>query len=224
MRLKRATARLYLDRMKKYLPSTGISLLEVGCGRGEFLLEARERGFVVNGLEIFERAVEIANERLNFPAVLRAWLEDSPFPDAAFDVIVFFDVIEHVRDPLGFLRVVHRKVKPGAKVFLCTPCLDSFVARLMGRHWMEYKVEHLFYFSYDAIKLALQRTGFRDVYLLSNRKVLSADYVYRHFMRHRNPLLSPIVKMVRKITPDGLANRPLELTDSNMFVVAEREA
>lgn len=224
MKLKRATARLYLDHIKKYFPCEGTNLLEVGCGRGEFLIEARDRGFQVKGLEVFAHAVEIANRRLNSQNVLQATLEESPFPDEAFDVIVFFDVIEHIRNPINFLKVVYRKLKPGSRIFFCTPSVDSLLARMMGRYWMEYKIEHLFYFSRAAIRLALQAGGFHRAAFLCNRKVLSIGYIDHHFNRYRVPLLSGIVSAARKIVPDGLANRPLKFVDSNMFIVAEKAA
>jgi SAM-dependent methyltransferase len=154
--------------------------------------------------------------------VLRATLEDSPFPESAFDVVVSFDVIEHVRNPIDFLKSVYCRLRPGGRVFLCTPSLDSPVARLMGRHWMEYKVEHLYYFSNPAMSLALRQAGFRLLALLPNRKVLSVDYIYHHFMRFRNPALSPLIRSLRSLIPGRLAHRPLRLVDSNMFAVAER--
>ncbi len=87
-------------------------------------------------------------------------IETANFKSESFDVITFFDVIEHVRDPETFLKNVHKLLKVSGKIFLVTPSLDSWSAHLLGRHWMEYKVEHLFYFGKKIFKVTIGTDGF----------------------------------------------------------------
>src|ERR1043165_6239339 len=72
--VKRATAPLQLDEIAAYLhkrgqTAGGLSLLEVGCGHGNMLLEARNRGYQVHGLEYSADAARVANRKLGADAV-----------------------------------------------------------------------------------------------------------------------------------------------------------
>ena len=96
-RLKRAMAALYLDVLSRQLGQTTGHLLEIGCGSGDFLLEAQMRGFVVSGVEISADANATANHRLGVKRVIVGSLDTVSLPEAAFDVVAFADVIEHVR-------------------------------------------------------------------------------------------------------------------------------
>jgi SAM-dependent methyltransferase len=220
--LKKGTASLYLDRMEEYMPKERKSLLEIGCGGGDFLVEAQARGFSVNGLEISRHAVEIANKKIGFRKVCQGYLEESSFPGEIFDTVVFFDVLEHVRDPINFLRICNQKLKAGGMIVFVTPSLDSFLARGMGRYWMEYKIEHLFYFTQDSIRAALNRNGFAEIAIRQNRKILSFDYLWQHFQRYPVPVLSFVFDFLRQCIPSSMANRPMKLADSDMFIIAEK--
>lgn len=223
--LKRATAKLYLHQLKTVISSSskGLSLLEIGCGMGDFLLEAQIKGFKVSGLEVTEHLVEFANHRLGANCVEKGYIEDSIYPQESFDVIAFFDVIEHVRNPLNFMKRVNWLLKKNGKIFIVTPSLDSWSAVLLGKHWMEYKVEHLSYFNKTAIKTLLEKTGFQYIKFLSNYKILSFDYIHRHFVRFPVKGLSPLMNFARKITPNMLANMPLKVIASGMALIAQKE-
>src|SRR5204862_6722418 len=151
-------------------------LLDVGCGRGELLLEAAARGFDVTGIDLSAHAVQTANERLGAPVAIDADLQSAAFPDGRFDVCMCSDVLEHVRDPIALLREIRRVLKPEGVLFLVTPAVDSSVARVMREAWFEIKPEHLFYFDKNTLQSAMHRGGFRNIALIPNRTVLTLDY------------------------------------------------
>jgi len=153
--MKRATARQYLGEIQRYCGAKNGRLLEVGCGDGDFLVEAEEAGFLVTGVELAPAACEQARERLKSGEVVCGLLENSGLEEELFDLCVLSDVIEHVRDPLAFLRSVHRLLKPGGAIFIATPSLDSWSAKLLRQNWMEFKPEHLTYFDPKTIQTAL---------------------------------------------------------------------
>ncbi len=223
-RLKRATASLYLEQLVMGVPTSQPrgSLLEIGCGMGDFLLEAQSKGFNVSGLEVTDHLVELANRRLGLSSVQKGYLESSTFNKESFDVIANFDVIEHVRDPVDFMLNVNKLLKKSGKVYIVTPSLDSWSAKLLGRNWMEYKVEHLSYFNRMAISLLLEKTGFHNIKFHANYKVLNFDYINRHFVRFPVTGISPLVNLVRKTTPAKLAYMPIKVIASGMAVVAEK--
>ena len=223
-KLKRATAGLYLEQLIKGDLSSisGLSLLEIGCGMGDFLLEAQSRGFKVSGLEVTDHLVEFTNRRLGISSVQKGFIETSNFQKESFDVIAFFDVIEHVRDPMDFMTRVNGLLKRNGKAYIVTPSLDSWSAKLLGKNWMEYKVEHLSYFNKKAITLLLEKTGFHKISFHSNYKILNFDYINRHFVRFPVKGISPLLNLARKLTPHKLAYLPVKVIASGMAVIAEK--
>ena len=221
--LKHETARRYVKALCAYpLLSGGRRLLEIGCGVGEFLIEADAVGFVVQGLEVSPHAAAVANQRLGAERVHVGPLEKVALPSDSFDVIAFSDVIEHIRDPLAFLQRVHSLLRPGGAVLLVTPSVDSWSAVLLGRHWMEYKVEHLYYFGKRSLGAALKRAGFTEITMRANQKTLSLDYVARHFARFPVPVVGSAVCLLRAATPDGLAHRPVNVRASGLLALARK--
>jgi SAM-dependent methyltransferase len=131
------------------------------------------------------------------------------------------DFIEHVRDPRATLQTAHNLLRPGGVIFLATPSLDSWSARLMGRRWMEFKPEHLHYFRPKTIKLVLRQAGYERVQVAPGMKVLSLEYVQAHFRAY------PVVGLGfvgRLPVPRFLARRPIRLVASGLIAMASKPA
>jgi SAM-dependent methyltransferase len=221
-RMKSATGALYIDALAGIVDPKNAALLEIGCGHGEVLWEARRRGFHVAGVEISPHAAAAANQRLGESVVHAGSLDTTPFPAGSFDAVLAADVIEHVRDPQAFLTRVQELLRPRGVLLLITPSLDSWTRRLMGRRWMEYKLEHLFYFSPVSMRRLLERCGFSEILIRPNRKVLTLDYIARHFDRFRVPVLSPLMGLVRGAIPDSLAHRQVPLPAGGIAILARK--
>ena len=225
--VKRATASLQLDEIAAYLRKGGqtadrLSLLEVGCGRGNMLLEARNRGYQVHGLEFSADAARVANRKLGADAVQVGAIDEQTFAEQSFDVCVLADVIEHVRDPASFLQQIYRLLKPGGVIFIATPSVDSWSAKLLGRNWMEYKPEHLFFFNPKTITRLLDNAGFGDTEISSGRKMLTPDYMIGHFEKYPVPVFSRLLGVLRAFAPAALLRKPIRLTPSGINVLAAK--
>ena len=225
-KLKRATADLYLKQLvAENLPSPkGLSLLEIGSGMGDFLLEAQSQGFNVSGLEVTDYLVEFANRRLGVSSVQKGFIETSNFEKESFNMVAFFDVLEHVRNPVDFMSRVHDLLKRNGQAYIVTPSLDSWSAKLLGKNWMEYKVEHLSYFNKRSIAMLLEKTGFYKIRFHPNYKILNFDYINRHFIRFPVKGINPLLSLVRKVTPNKLAYLPIKVIASGMAVIAEKSS
>jgi SAM-dependent methyltransferase len=217
--MKRATARMYLRQLLDRVPAPG-TLLEIGSGSGDLLVEARAAGIDVSGVEVSPHATATANERLGQSAVVCGTLGQVTLPRADYDVCVLSDVVEHDRDPVEFLRQVHALLKPGGAVYLSTASTGHWTARALGRHWMEYKIEHLTYFGPKSMKRALGLAGFRDMELLPNVKSLTPEYVWLHFERFQVPLVSPAVGLAYKLLPPPVKHHQFNIVASGMAVLA----
>lgn len=152
-------------------------LLDIGCALGDFLMEAKDAGWDVEGVEISHFAAQRARER--GLRVSAGRLEDLDLPPASFDVITLYDAIEHMTDPVTTLAAVRRLLKPGGLMHLVTPNVGGLQARLLGRHWYHYKPgEHLFYFAPRTLRTTVERSGLRWRGWSRSSSYLTFTYVF----------------------------------------------
>lgn len=222
--LKSATAREYLSCLRDYVggPLSG-SLLEVGCGHGDFLLQAAEVGLKVTGVEYSPRAAEKAAERLGGRGeIIVGEIAALAGSERRFDFIVFADVLEHVRNPRSFLQHVHALLAPSGVAVVICPSTDSTSARLLGASWMEFKIEHLWYYSRTNVSRLLHGESFGALRIRPARKTLSFDYVTEHFIRYPVPPITGFLVGIRKLLPSRLRRHPVKITASGIIVMAKR--
>jgi 2-polyprenyl-3-methyl-5-hydroxy-6-metoxy-1,4-benzoquinol methylase len=116
----------------------GMEVLDVGSGSG-MLLNTLARRYGVRGTGIDISSVAIGRSLACNPLDLSFHLADAerlPFPDASFDRVVSFDVIEHLADQRGFLAEAHRVVKPGGRIlFYGINLRDDYTW-----HWAQRKI------------------------------------------------------------------------------------
>ena len=98
--------------------------------------------------------------------------------------MILSDVIEHVRDPLALLRMTRQWLRPGGILLVATPSLKSPSFQLMRTKWMEFKTEHLTYFSPSNLQMALYKSGFAGIKTYAQRKALSIEYIQEHFSQY----------------------------------------
>lgn len=222
--MKQASARLHLADLERYRGRRGGQLLEIGCGSGDFLIEAVRQGYDCTGIEYAQAAVEKASQRVPTARVLQGDIASVDLPDHGFDVCVLCDVLEHVRDPFDTLQRIRGLLRPEGVVYLTTPSLDSWSARLLGRSWMEYKPEHLSYFSRATLQRLLYRSGFGSLLVGPGWKVLNLDYVAHHFERFPVPGFTPLVKAARWAGGRWLRYANVPIVASGVTVMASRVA
>lgn len=217
--MKAATARSYLDLIARYAGIHAGRLIEFGCGHGDFLVEAQRCGYEVTGVEISDDAARVAQQRLGDGKIVCGTIDSVSLAEHQFDICAISDVIEHVRDPLLFLQQIHRLLKPNGVLFIATPSLDSWSARLLRQNWMEFKPEHLFYFDTNTIQHALYKSDFEQSVVLPGWKILNLDYVSHHFQRFQVPLITSLMQLLTDIMPDWLRYKNVSIVASGMTVL-----
>ena len=220
--LKKATADTYLDILLDKASSSA-SLLEIGCGSGDLLSQAVKRGLKVIGVEYSQHACETARIKLgNNGDIVQGDISLLAGEKERFDYIVFCDVLEHVRDPRAFLKIVYDLLKPDGSILVVAPSIDSWSAKLLNTNWMEYKLEHLFYFNTKNLRSLLFQEGFTEISHFPARKTLSLDYIAGHFVKHPVPFWSKLMKIACAILPQRLLRRPFQITASGIGMLAKK--
>jgi SAM-dependent methyltransferase len=134
-------------------------LLDVGFGRGDFLLAMRESGWEVHGIE--PDADSVAALRAHGIPAEQGTLDDAPYAPKAFDAITLSHVVEHLHDPVASLEACHRLLKPGGVLWAATPNLDSLGRHRFGLDWFGLDPpRHLVVFTRRGLDLAVRRAGF----------------------------------------------------------------
>jgi len=135
-------------RLDVYQLKAGQKLLDIGSGNGAFVAAARARGLDAWGQDLSAQA--------DSDRVYVGELSAIAFPTGDFDVITIHDVLEHVPDPVAFLKEVRRLLKsPGGVLLLDYP---RFWHEAGEHHWK--LIEHLWMFTGNQLLDLLQRTGF----------------------------------------------------------------
>jgi SAM-dependent methyltransferase len=136
-------------------------LLDIGCATGQFLAEMRRYpGWQVYGVEPGREAAQFAQHTLGLD-VHEGELASAAYPDAYFDAVTMWDVLEHLHEPRDVLSEIARILKPDGVLALRTPSLGSWDARVFGPYWAGLdSPRHLAIFSRDTSVALLGYTGF----------------------------------------------------------------
>ena len=150
-------------------------VLDVGCGLGTFMKVADNRGWKPCGVEISQHAAEHTATKYGFE-VFNGEIEEATFADSSFDVVTFWDVIEHVSLPRDNLLRAYQLLTPDGLLLITTDnfdCLISDVGRVLyglsfGR--FKYGLERLYipynctYFTEHTFRTLIGQCGFLELY------------------------------------------------------------
>lgn len=171
---------LLLNSLNRY-KKTG-NLLEIGCGNGKFLQSAQGIGWQVTGIELSEKAVDIARQKYGVN-VLKGPLEDTAqeLKASSFDIIIMWGVIEHLQDPVGALKIVKSLLRKAGVLIIYTPNANSIFHRLARTVYFSTKglikfpmerviiAMHVMYFTPQTLRKIMDKCG------LSVRKIEMQD-------------------------------------------------
>jgi 2-polyprenyl-3-methyl-5-hydroxy-6-metoxy-1,4-benzoquinol methylase len=141
-------------------------LLEIGCGDGGFLGVAKSQGWDVWGVELSHGSGQVAASSLGNTRVHIGTVHDCPYPRETFDVVVMKSVIEHLAAPTADLAAIRQCLKPGGYLYVLTPNIESFDARIYGQHWYALMPgDHLWFFSTRTLRAFLKNAGFEATWM-----------------------------------------------------------
>jgi SAM-dependent methyltransferase len=152
-------------------------ILDVGCGSGKFVRYLRDQGLDAHGVEpadaLFDAFLDEPYFHRDLEAAIRA-------AGGRFAVVFALDVVEHVAEPLEFLRALRAGAVPNGYVVLSTPDAGSRVAKALGHRWHHVNRYHLSLLSRRALLRAAARVGLQAQGIEHPGRYRSAGYVARY--------------------------------------------
>jgi 2-polyprenyl-3-methyl-5-hydroxy-6-metoxy-1,4-benzoquinol methylase len=160
--LRATFRRLMCNLQKRNL--TGGALLEVGCGFGYLLDEAKDFFSLRVGTEFSAQGIRNASARAD--QVYEGGVEQVP-ADLKFDCVIATHVIEHVYQPLEFVKRLAGHVKPRGTLLLAAPDMGGLLRKVMGHRWPSFKTpEHVLYFDANTLSILMRQGGLSDLRLM----------------------------------------------------------
>lgn len=140
----------------------GGSLLEIGCGSGMYLGLMKALGWKrVVGVDIGSKAIEQARQTLGIEAYCGD-LRDMEFNANSFDAASLSHTLEHVPDPTEFLSELGRVMKPGGRLAIIVPNVESHSSVVYGKDWFHLDTpRHMVNFTRRSLSIAIERASFR---------------------------------------------------------------
>lgn len=182
---------------KYQLASKGINvgtLLDIGCGVGDFLHTAETHGWDCIGVEPSEDAKAIAQKRMKGKIISSEELET--LSDGSFDLITMWHVLEHVDDLKWQIAQLQRLVKSSGRVVIALPNYKSYDGQYYKELWAAYDVpRHLNHFNRNTLTKIFKTSGLElikmdklkwDAYYIS--------YLSEQYKHHSLPLVRGVFR------------------------------
>ena len=179
-------------------------LLDVGCGNGAWLAGMRDLGWDAEGMDVDVNAVRKARER-NLP-VRSGTLTELDFPDNHFDAVTLNHIVEHVYSPRDLLTMCYRILKPGGRITVSTPNIESWGHERLGSDWFNLDPpRHLMLMNRTLLRRIAAQVGFADI--STHTITRGSKTLTKSFARKRCPercdtdiILKPIDLLKARVT------------------------
>ena len=179
-------------KYKYKLATEGIetgNMMDIGCGVGDFIHTAEEKAWQCIGVEPSDDAKTIAKTRVKADIIRSEELEN--LPDASFDLITMWHVLEHVDELRWQVTQLQRLIKPNGRIVIAVPNYKSYDGQYYKEHWAAYDVpRHLNHFNKQTITKIFKASGLElkktdkliwDAYYIS--------YMSEQYKLHKFPLI-----------------------------------
>ncbi|MFM8914134.1 MAG: class I SAM-dependent methyltransferase [Flammeovirgaceae bacterium] len=174
------TLRWKLATITRYQPVG--TILDYGCGTGDFLNHCQQHGWLVEGVEpstdARAKAEQLIGKTLNLSLPIHG--------KTTYDAITLWHVLEHIHDLQKTLTDITARLTPSGTIFIAVPNHTSPDAKEYGSYWAGYDVpRHLWHFSKDTMSTLLKKTGLKIVAIQPMK--LDAFYVSLLSETYQNP-------------------------------------
>jgi SAM-dependent methyltransferase len=204
-----------LDWIQKYKQPGQNDFLDIGCGSGKFVRFLISKHFKATGIEPSRVLYDqfLASEPYFFQTTSNRFLIVNPANK--YDVLTVFDVLEHVQEPMPFLKELAALMNPGGWIFISTPDTGSLHRKLAGKYWHYFNKYHFSLFNEVNLGILASKAGLELVSTNYFSRYFSAGYLSEYF---NNFILRKQARSTS--TKDGFVI-PVNLYD-NMYCVLRK--
>lgn len=194
--------------------SKPLRLLDIGAGSGILVQAAQERGIDAEGVEPSEWLSVAAGSH-----GCRVHKGVLPHPDVQgpYDIVTLIDVIEHVEDPAGLLKVASAELASDGLIAIVTPDASSVAAKLMGWRWWHYRIAHIGYFNPANLAMLCSRVGLESVAQMRPGWYFTVGYLRHRLLQYLPSWLLPKGEWMER------AVVPLNLRDSILLICQPKD-
>lgn len=214
--VKEKTFSYVFKKLSPYLPNPG-SLLEIGSYCGLFLKQAKRSGWRCTGIEPSQWAAHYCLGKDPQLTILNATFETAKDSlNTPFDVVVSWDVIEHVENPAKFIKDAASLLTRDGVFIFSTIDIDSWFPRIMGKRWPWIMEMHLYYFTPQVLKEMLQEGGLTLIHVDKYRHYASTRYIFKKLIYALPQPSHKLLAKLEQLIPEWII--PVTLGDIKLFV------
>ncbi len=148
----------FVNMFPKRATNKQLLLLDIGCGNGSLMLRFKKYGYLCTGFDVDHNSIEKA---------LKHGLDVKPGNifniefNKKFDIIIMNQVLEHIDDPIKYLKRIKSLLTPNGQLIVSVPnssCLDF---RILKDSWSSFQAPtHIFHFNSESLHHLLNKTGY----------------------------------------------------------------
>lgn len=139
---------------------SNISVLDVGCGLG-FFLSALNVEIKKYGIEESQFACDYVKKNFKDINILNGGYQDIHKFNKKFDVIMFYHVLEHLKNPARSIEILKNFLKKDGILIIGTPNINSFVARIFGKNFRHFVPAHICLYNIEGVKELVKKNNFK---------------------------------------------------------------
>jgi 2-polyprenyl-3-methyl-5-hydroxy-6-metoxy-1,4-benzoquinol methylase len=172
-------------------------ILDIGCGRGYFLLACRKHNYEVEGIDISVAAAAYVRSTLNIPVHVGP-INEITLADRAYDAVTMWHSLEHTTDPHAYIQRARRWLKEDGILVVDVPNHEGYDALKMGSNWSQWDLPfHYFHFTPRSLAVLLEKHGFEIV----RRKSYLSEHVKEKLQKAALP--AALARIIARLYTGG---------------------
>ena len=199
----------------KQLVPPPADVIEIGCGYGLFLKKAMTDGYNVSGIEISADKRAYCKKNTGIEAMGINLINDDISDELSkkYDLITMFFTLEHIINPVDFLKRSSKLLKSNGKIIVLVPNMNDFMMQLCDEYKdFHYLRPHISYFTIETLTKVLINSGFHDINVFGKQQYSIENAIY--WLRNKKPFLKynqiemphPELEFVNDLYRDKLNN------------------